>query len=83
MSLKRPTTALLLASLLAAPVMMAAPAIAADPGSRAECRLMDPQNLTDFCRELHELDLWRQQIMDDTGPTNPETDPILYHVYIV
>lgn len=81
MSLKRPTTALLLASLLAAPVLMAAPALAAEPASRAECRLMDPDNSTAFCQELHELDLWRQQIMDGTGPTNPETDPILTHVY--
>ena len=68
MSLKRPTTALLLASLLAAPVMMAIPANAA-PANRAECRLLDPQNLTAFCKELHEIDLWRQQVMEDTGPT--------------
>ena len=71
MSLKRPTTALLIASLLAAPVMMAIPANAA-PANRAECRLLDPQNLTAFCKELHELDLWRQAIMDGTGPTGPE-----------
>ena len=83
MSFKRPTTALLLASLLAPPAVMAAPTIAAEPANRAECQAMDPQNLTDFCRELHEMDLWRQQIMDDTGPTNPETEPVLVHTYIV
>ena len=75
MSLKRPTTALLLASLLAAPVIMAIPANAA-PANRAECRLLDPMNLTAFCQELHEIDLWRQQIMDGTGPTVEDPSPI-------
>lgn len=70
MSLKPRMTALILAALLAAPVMVAAPAMAAgQPSTRAECRLMDPDNRTPFCRELHEIDVWRQQIMDDTGPT--------------
>jgi hypothetical protein len=54
--------------------MMAVPANAA-PANRAECRLMDPLNLTDFCRDLHELDLWRQQIMNGTGPTPNEPLP--------
>jgi hypothetical protein len=75
LSLKRPTIALLLASLLAAPVLTAIPANAA-PANRAECRLLDPMNLTAFCKELHEIDLWRQQIMDGTGPTVEDPSPI-------
>lgn len=84
MSLKRPATALVLAALLAAPLLTTVPAIAAGaPSSRAECRLMDPDNSTEFCRKLHEIDLWRAQIMDETGPTSPEADPVLLHLYLL
>jgi Spy/CpxP family protein refolding chaperone len=67
--LRRSSTAIVLAALLVAPIASAMPASAAGPSSRAECRLMDPGNLTDFCRKLYEIDVWRQQVMDDTGAT--------------
>jgi hypothetical protein len=76
MSLNRTTTALILGALLAAPALIAAPATAAERGSHAECRIIDPQNLTAFCQHMLEIDAWRQQIMDDTGDTDQGAAPV-------
>jgi hypothetical protein len=74
--LRRSSTVIVLAALLVAPIASAMPASAAEPMSRAECRLMDPGNLTEFCRKLYEIDSWRQQVMDETGATpNLRTQP--------
>src|SRR5690606_5729568 len=37
---------------------------------KAECKLTDPDNTTEFCQDVNSAALWRANVMATTGPTD-------------